>query len=48
MLSSINLSTMTNNTVIFDRGKSWNFKEALMIKKHRLSFNSGLKASKKL
>ena len=47
--SRFNLSQIRNNTIILDRGDSWNvllFKEALMIKKHGQSLICGLMASK--
>ena len=39
------------NTIVLDRCNNWNellFKEALMIKRHCLTLNTGLRASKEL
>ena len=46
-----NISQINNNTTILDKAHNWNallFKETLMIKQHKSSLNSALKATKDL
>ena len=45
------INQIRDNTIVLDRCNNWNevlFKEALMIKRHCLTLNTGLRASKEL
>ena len=50
-VDKFNINQIRSNTILLDKAYNWNellFKEALLIKSHKPSLKTGLKASKEL